>query len=221
MTTCKQATLEGLETLANNWKPLPNFDCKGGCFWMAANAFHTAVDCARRLHIKDSYSFAKDSVEFFEKKVPDQSDPAKWGTKYGFWVDDYGWWGVAFVTAYNFADALGYDADLKEKLGRYGVNCWTALHACWDDTPKVWSVGSKRVSITGGIPNTTGDGALTGRNAVTNECFWRLSEMVALAFGSQYLDSKTNEAHFFDQGKNQGVLYDIDVLVLQRFLETR
>jgi len=218
MTTCYQATQQGLGTLATLWNHGDTFDCGGGCFWMAGNAFHTAVDCLYRLKLNDSYNFGQEAIAYFEKKVPDQSDPTKWGTQYGFWVDDYGWWGIALITAYFSADTLQYDAVLKQKFGQYAINCWTALHANWDNSALNWQVNGKPVSITGGIPNTAQDLELAGRNCVTNECFWRLSELLAVAFGSQYLDPNTNESNFFAQARDQNVLFTGNNLVWQRFL---
>jgi hypothetical protein len=217
MTTCREATLDGLGTLAKLWNHGETFDCGGGCFWMAGNAFHTAVDCLRRLNINDPYGFGQEAIAYFEKKVPDQNDPEKWRTQYGYWVDDYGWWGIAFITAYDCADAVGY-GPLKQTLGRYAVNCWTALQASWADAPLSWKIKDKEFKITGGIPNTSEDLPLAGRNCVTNECFWLLSSLLSKTFGGRYLDPATNESTFFAQARDQFILYDSKNLVWQRFL---
>ena len=132
---------------------------------MAGNFFHTAVDCMVRTQQKDAFgsvpgtTLGQEALKFFvdattkDPPVP----PAKWGEQngpLGYWVDDYGWWGLAFLRAYQNADFLGYTS-FKEDLATNAKNCWTALHTCWNNTGVTWvDSNNNQHTITGGIPNT-------------------------------------------------------------------
>ena len=225
MTTFQDATVEGLRKLVRLWNHGDAFrDCgeHGGCFWMAGNLFHTAVESMRRAELqKDTYGIGKEALAFFHECVPDTTDPKHWRTKPGFWVDDYGWWGIAFFKAYFASDQLHYDPSMKATFALNAKNCWEALHACWAKTPINWRKGGKHYTITGGIPNTHGKSLLVGRNCVTNECYWYLSSLLGTEFGSHYLDPKANANDFFLQAKSQGILFDGSGLVYERFLGFR
>jgi hypothetical protein len=196
---------------------------------MAGNAFHTAVECMVNTQQKDTFGLAKEAVAYFNNAITDPNNPTRWAKgptggkgEFGYWVDDYGWWGNAFIYSYFHADALGYNADFKNNLLFNATNCWEALHACWDPTPISWTGGNGLpYTITGGIPNTSDYTLLAGRNCVTNECFWRLSTNLWAAIpapdGQYYLDPNTNVNNFFAQAKNQGILFDSNGLVLERF----
>jgi hypothetical protein len=233
MTTFHDAAVGALKTFYNDrWKlkngnntfSLPG----GGCFWMAGNAFHTAVECMVNTQQTD-FGLAQEAVAFFDAHTTPPNHPPWWAKahngqppEFGYWVDDYGWWGNAFIYSYLHADALGYNADFKNVLLLYATNCWQALHACWDPTPiPVTTKDGMPANITGGIPNTSGNGLLAGRNCVTNECFWRLSTYLYKAYGpdgQNYLDPNTNVNNFFAQAKDYGILfYSSNGLVLERF----
>jgi hypothetical protein len=195
---------------------------------MAGNAFHTAVECMVITQQTDTFGLAQEAVDYFNAAITDPTNPTIWACRpdgqpgeFGYWVDDYGWWGNAFIYSYLHADALGYNADFKKDLLFNATNCWEALHACWDPTPIVWTGRNGTCTITGGIPNTRNNTLLlAGRNCVTNECFWRLSTYLHLAYapdGQYYLDPNTNVNNFFAQAKNQGILFDSNGLVLERF----
>jgi hypothetical protein len=237
MTTFHDATVQGLQTLLGLWKGGDTFrdasgkPCPGGCFWMAGNALHTAIDSMVRTGLKDTFgsiqgtTLGQEAITYFNDATEGATDPTKWGKgELGYWVDDYGWWGNAFIYAYSNADRLGYDSDFKDTLLLKAKNCWEALHACWNPTPiSGKDQNGKPYTITGGIPNTStsGDLLLAGRNCVTNECFWRLSTQLFLAIpapgGQYYLDPNTNVNNFFAQAKNNGILFANNGLVLERF----
>jgi len=224
MTTFQDATVEGLRKLVRLWNHGDAFrNCTGGgCFWMAGNLFHTAVESMRRAQLQeDTYGIGKEALAFFHECVPDTTDPKHWRTKPGFWVDDYGWWGIAFSKAYVASDQLHYDPSMKATFALNAKNCWEALHACWAKTPINWRKGGTHHTVTGGIPNTHGKSLLVGRNCVTNECYWYLSSLLGTEFGSHYLDRKANANDFFLQAKTQGILFDGSGLVYERFLGFR
>lgn len=223
MATFLDATNNGLKTLVGLWNGGGAFgDCgdHGGCFWMAANFFHTAIDSMVKVGLeRDPYNIAAEALTLFEKYIPDTTNPRGWRGKYGFWVDDYGWWGIAFMRAYSASDALHYDPTTKGKFASYAKNCWEALNACWDSDQIKWQKDGRDYIITGGIPNTLqSELPLAGRNCVTNECYWRLSTTLGQNFGSHYLDCNANANDFFLQARSQSILFDSSLLVYERFL---
>jgi hypothetical protein len=128
---------------------------------MAGNAFHTAVECMVRRQQQDTFGLGQEAFKFFTDATYNPAfptaPPTTWGQgTLGYWVDDYGWWGNAFIYSYNNADALGYSSDFKDSLLLNAKNCWEALHACWNPTP-ISEKDEKGTpyTITGGIPNTS------------------------------------------------------------------
>ena len=183
---------------------------------MAGNTFHTAVDCLVQLQQPDTVELSRQALNYFNGF---KTDP-----KFNPWVDDYGWWGIAFMEAYVNAVQLGYDASLQADLLTNAKYCWGALHNAWDDSQVEWvdSNGNAH-SITGGIPNTTNDALrLAGRNCVTNECYWYLSSVLA-DIDRGYLDPKKNANNFFAQADTptHNILFDSNGLVLERFFGMR
>lgn len=218
MTTYREAADAGFKTLIKLWNNGKTFDSSnGGCFWMGGNTFHVALDYLSMTAQKDTYNLAEDALALFNRKVTDQ-DPLNW-IKDDIWVDDYGWWGIALVKAFNFADVLGYDAALKAKLKDYATNCWIGLHNCWDTS--VMPNRDPVVKISGGIWNCNHNASyLAGRNCVTNEVYWLLSMYMKNAFGEKYIDPKTNSAIWFSQAMDQNVLFNSASLVRERFKGT-
>jgi hypothetical protein len=206
---------------------------------MAGNFFQTAVDCMVKTQQTDTFgsvsgiTLGQEAVNYFNGTITDPTNPTKWAKgpnggqgEFGYWVDDYGWWGLAFLRAYQNADFLGYNSGLKEDLATNAKNCWEALHACWDNTEITWvDPNNNQHAITGGIPNTWDDSLiLAGRNCVTNECYWLLSSFLASTFSedaSHYLDPNTNFNNFFAQGTNPNILLNSNGLVLERFFGMR
>lgn len=218
MTTYRQAADAGFKTLMTLWDHGRVFDASnGGCFWMGGNTFHVAVEYLSLTNQKDTYNLAVDALDLFDRKVTDQ-DPLHW-IKDDIWVDDYGWWGIALVRAYNAASVLGYDDAFKSKLRAYAEKCWIGLHNCWDQSRIPNS--DPAVDISGGIWNCNHSSSyLAGRNCVTNEVYWLFSLYMKNAFGDKYLDPNTNSAYWFSQGLSQNVLLNSEGLVRERFKGT-
>ena len=83
MATFKDATVEGLNTLVGLWNHGNAFrkcGTHGGCFWMAGNLFHTAVESMRRTKLqKDTYGIGKEALAYFDESIsvpPIQGDGA-------------------------------------------------------------------------------------------------------------------------------------------------
>lgn len=219
MTTFTRAAMISLDNMKTVWKSGDAFrHSNGGCFWMAGNFFQTALEAMFNVGVKDSYGFGLDALKFFDEKKPKDSDPRKWPFTSGIWVDDYGWWGIALIHAYRFADRLGYDAGTKQIFGDRAKDCWEAMNAFWQTSAVTWETPDKKShSITGGVPNTLNGGTLAGRNCVTNEVYWALSNLLTVEFGNHYSDPKALASDFFKQGFDQGILQKSNNLVYERF----
>ncbi|OSC42893.1 hypothetical protein [Mycobacterium decipiens] len=187
---------------------------------MAGNLFRTALDSMWKLQLKDTYGIGTDALAYFYENITDTANPRGWGNTYGYWVDDHGWWGLAFLRTYLSPDQLGYDADRKTELADNAKNCWEALNASWDPTAITWTKEGTTYTITGGIPNTakTPDVLLAGRNRVTNELYWYLSSALYGNFGDHYRDPNANGNSFFRQALDQSILLNSSGLVYERFL---
>lgn len=221
MTTYQRAAMMSLDTMKTVWKGGDAFrNCTDGVyfFWMAGNFFHTAIDAMNQLQVKDTYGFGADALKFFDESAPKGADPRKWPFESGFWVDDYGWWGIALIHAYRYADTLGYDAGTKQKFAVRAQNCWEAMNAFWQTSTVSWDINNAHYSVSGGVPNTLDPApALAGRNCVTNEVYWALSNLLFTEFGSHYKDSNALSSDFFRQGYEQAILFNSNNLVYERF----
>ncbi len=219
MTTYQRAAMISLDTMKTVWKGGNAFrSCTGGgCFWMAGNFFHTALDAMYQLQVKDAYGFGLDALKFFDDSAPKGTDPRKWPTESGIWVDDYGWWGIALTMAYRYADALGYDAETKQKFAVRAQNCWEAMNSFWQTSSVSWDIDGAHYSVSGGVPNTLDTApTLAGRNCVTNEVYWALSNMLFANFGDHYKDPNALASDFFRQGYEQRILFNSKNLVYVR-----
>lgn len=220
MTTFKQAALMSLDNMKTVWKggdAFRNCGDHGGCFWMAGNFFHTAVLGMAEVNVNDSYGFGLDALKYFDERMKGNPDPRKW-TNTGIWIDDFGWWGLAFGHAHRFATILGYDASTKQSFADRAKNCWEAMNACWQTTSEPWQNPdkTKTYKVDGGVPNSPGTGELKGRNNVTNEVYWALSNMLTKDFGSHYCDANALASNFFRQGLEQDILHDANNFIYER-----
>lgn len=159
MTTYRDAAGAGCKRLLELWTELSReekpWDPIGQGFWHAGNTLRT---CIRYLLIdaaaaKDS-SIVEDSYALFDRYRDKDPDPAKWS----FWRDDYGWWGLSLLAAYNNSSPL-HLSDSERYLTAAHL-CWQGLRAAWDDAGG------------GGCWNDPPNGR---KNSVTNEMFWLLS----------------------------------------------
>ncbi len=168
-------------------------------FWHAANTLHTCIDYLVLTGAPPDDPLVSGGIAFFEAQRNKESDPHRWG----FWRDDYGWWGRALLKAYRNADALGVDASTC--LARAEL-AWTGLQAAWDD-----SIGGCWNNPLGGD-----DDPLRQRNSVTNELFWLLSKELAEVTDAQlYKDWVAKSSTWYAGLDDAGTLYDKQGRVLE------
>jgi len=145
----------------------------------------------------------------FSQLTPIWTDAGLSGS--GPWLDDFGWWGLALQKAYENADALGYDQSFSKLLLPMADACWEALHGTWD-------------SKNGGACNSQGRDKygqpihLTGKNCVTNETLWLLSQRLHTSAPDQskYVDQNRLSQQWFLDAYQKGNLLSKDNLVLER-----
>lgn len=235
MTTFREAADAGYLKLVALWNKgqafNPSTDAGGGRFWMAGNTVQVAIDYLVQTQQSDKFGYMADAIAYFETWVKgNDPDPKNWKNN-GTWVDDYGWWGIALIKAYEYSSVLGYDKDpvLKGKIEKHVKDCWTAMHGAWDPT-RVPN-DDPTINIVGGINNSiqgvSDKVKLAGRNCVTNEVYWLLSLLMARVMNDKsYLDPATDASAWFTAAINANILSRVDVingqedytnLVLERF----
>lgn len=218
MATFKSATVLPFNTLVMLYKKEGIFE---GNFWFAGNALHTVVDHFLVTNQKDTDGFLKTAHKIYTNL----------SAKGGWWVDDYSWWGNAFMLAINNRSQLGYgdttnDSFFQELLTD-AQTCWSKINAHWRNTAynateNDNSAGNSS-TITGGTYNNQPDGddpPMSGRNSVTNEGFWMLSSSLNQYFNnkdSRYSDKAAAEQQWFKEwlGIPGGIL-NSDGFVLER-----
>jgi hypothetical protein len=171
MDTYATAAAQGFDLLADQYK---TSDIFAGNFWFGGNAFHTCLDYMLRAKTTDTKSVLTTAWRIYEAAQSNK----------GWWRDDYGWWGNAFLLALNNRGRLGYGDPVYNSLFNSMTsatqNCWDLMTKNWSQTafggPKDNAHGS--ASIIGGVFNvaeTLDEPPMQGRNCVTNEGYWLLS----------------------------------------------
>lgn len=165
MTTYGTAAARGFDRLINLWgHGEPFTDHIGQGFWHAGNTLHTCIEYLLLDPPSRPNPIVAASFDLFEKYRDTDPNPAKWG----FWRDDYGWWGRSLLLAYRHAEQLQLTRpDLYLKAAHL---CWQGLQTAWD--PR-----------NGGCWNTPDHNDPNCRqNSVTNELFLLLSlELAAVS----------------------------------------
>jgi hypothetical protein len=82
-------------------------------FWFGGNAFHTCLDYMIYAKVNDTNGVVQTAHDIYIKLVTPPLPPAP---PPGWWRDDYGWWGNAFVLAYNNRAPLGYGDSAYDAL---------------------------------------------------------------------------------------------------------
>lgn len=162
--TFRQAAAAGFSLLAQQFLTPAIFE---GNFWFGGNTLRTCLDYLLAAKQPDTGQLVRKSFDIYQS-LEGAND---------WWRDDYGWWGMAFVVAIENQVALGYPPGdpLFTSLRAAAAHCWQRLDDNWSDTPYPGAP-----TITGGVFNTTGQDVMAGRNSVTNEGFWILSDGLAV-----------------------------------------
>jgi hypothetical protein len=149
-------------------------------FWFAGNALHAMVDYL--LNAELSPPNKKDLTEkVLTMGVGAYKKYSREFTNQDWWRDDYAWWGNAFLLILHNRSTLGLSQESFDQLHRSAQYCWDKLTENWHDGPygdRDHAAGSNP-NIKGGvfnIPYKESDDDMKGRNSVTNEGYWLLSQ---------------------------------------------
>jgi hypothetical protein len=179
--TYRSAAQAGFEVLTAQYKTPHIFD---GNFWFGGTTLNTCLN----------YLVAAKQTDRSAQILPTAFNIYQsLSTNPGWWKDDYSWWGVAFAFAISHRRELGYGGsshdELFDGLLAAAKACWEQLRANWRDTTYNRRVkggysdnAAATVDIRGGTFNNSPDSTnppLSGRNSVTNEGFWILSQRLA------------------------------------------
>lgn len=177
--TYRSAAEAGFELLVTQYKTPHIFD---GNFWFGGTTLHTCLNYLVAARQTDKSAQILPAAYAVYRGLHD---------KPGWWKDDYGWWGVAFAFAIEHRRALGYGSAAHDgmfhDLLAAAESCWEQIAANWRDyeynyeVRHGWSDNAAAYvpEIIGGTFNHAPDSTsppLSGRNSVTNEGFWILSQ---------------------------------------------
>ena len=207
--TFRQAAAAGFSLLAQQFVTPCIFE---GNFWFGGNTLRTCLDYLLLAKQPDSQELVRKAFDVYSS-LKSESD---------WWRDDYAWWGTAFLVAIRNESALGYPSGdpLFASLRAATAHCWEQLNENWRDTAYPGAP-----TISGGVFNTTQEQAMAGRNSVTNEGFWLLSDGLASLDPTQpeYAKTAAAEQDWFGKwlalpGKppNTNGILNGDGLVLER-----
>jgi hypothetical protein len=180
--TYRSAAQAGFTVLTAQYKTPHIFE---GNFWFGGTTLHTCLDYLLAARETDQHTQILPAAFKIYQSLTNSFD--------GWWKDDYGWWGVAFSIAVKHRQQLGYgDSSHDELFGELrnaAESCWDQLESNWRDTTYNRKVkggysdnAAGSADIRGGTFNNSPDSTnppMTGRNSVTNEGFWILSQLLA------------------------------------------
>lgn len=194
--TYRQAAEKGFEVLAAQYTRKP--DVFDGNFWFGGNALHACLNYLITAKKKDTYGIVQAGYDIYTRL---ENRPF-------WWKDDYAWWGIAFSEALLSQSALQDKPSEKNK--QLYSNIGTAARECWDNMLPNWTktkgysrdednANDSAKEIQGGVFNSLDSGdSLKGRNSVTNESFWILSQRLNRLFPAQkYADGITGQQKWF------------------------
>jgi hypothetical protein len=147
-------------------------------FWFAGNALHAMVDYLLNAELPNK----KDMTEkVLTMGVGAYKKYSREFTDRDWWRDDYAWWGNAFLLILHNRRPLDLSQDLFDQLHKSAQFCWGKLTENWHDDPYGDSdnAADSNSNVKGGVFNVYKDetaGDMEGRNSVTNEGYWLLSQ---------------------------------------------
>ena len=188
-------------------------------FWHQADTLDACIQHLVLTNQSDSQNLVANAIKYVFNTRMENKPPSEWAqwrlTGDGPWADDYGWWGIALLRAYQNRSVLGYDDGFAEGILKLAEDCFHGLAGCWDNSEAVPGSGIK-----GGAWNHNDTSqALTGRNCVTNEVLWLLSQrLYGATKNSEYLEQNNLVENFFFAAadKKLNLLYTDKGLVLER-----
>ncbi|NVK52151.1 MAG: hypothetical protein HWD85_04395 [Flavobacteriaceae bacterium] len=185
-------------TAFNRFKEVWNFND----FWKRGNTFDaclTFVEAAHQQWPNDPEVMAMqtsvkdmlvENLAFFNRFDPGD-----------LWADDFGWWGLMGLNAYNHLNRIG-EADLANKYLKL------ATDLCWDYKQKTaYDHTSSSIPVAHGCRNGDAKGVSLGvKNTVTNSLLfllssriYRLSLTVDIEENEKYLDMAYRQWLWFDE----------------------
>jgi hypothetical protein len=185
MPTYTDAAKAGYDRVLKLWDECRGFEGEPDAFWLSANTLRTVTAYLLMAPVKppDTTSFIVKALDSFEKMVPfDATDEVlkKIRKESGIWVDDFGWWAIAFILAAQNDGVLGLEK-MRDRLLRGAEHCWKLMGFGWDT--------KNTGPVEGGVWNTEEKKPMSGRNCVTNEVFWLTSlRLYQFAKDRRYLD---------------------------------
>src|SRR5262245_53778887 len=109
-----QAAYSGMLACWNNMAPVKGPNPPTDSFWITANTFNAFLDYWICTGQPAAQNITMPIVSYFHETVKpdakgvDLRELTKKGLAAGPWLDDYGWWGNAFLTAWESADVLKF-----------------------------------------------------------------------------------------------------------------
>ena len=188
------------------WNSSGGFAGKNDAFWLTGNTLRTVIFYMLAAGLTDAEkSFIVNALKTFVGTVPLDADNKTLEnlSKGDIWLDDFGWWAIAFLLAAWNNDALGLDATTRSQLITSAEHCWKIMSLGWDTITPIVEPNSP---VVGGVWNTKKNLPLSGRNCVTNEVFGLASQRLAAILNDlSYLtpDART----FFAEAKAKDVLF--------------
>lgn len=194
-------------------------------FWIAGNTLQTFLDYWINCRQPADADILRQFLNYFYMFVrtdinkDDLDNIAERALNKGrLWLDDFGWWGNAFVSACENGEALNFSGDDVQIFLQAAINCWELMHRGYDIPPSpvmpggIWNTKVQKLE-----PN---EPDLHGRNNVTNTQFWLLSfRLAALTHDtSKYLSRWQDIRKWLEDLYKGNLLFDADSLfVRERF----
>jgi hypothetical protein len=125
----------------DNMAPVTGPDPPPDGFWITGNTFNAFLDYWICTQQSPAQNITMPIVDYFHKIVKaDATDDdleklaekGLKGLKGGLWLDDFGWWGNAFLTGWENADVLRFSGDDVAMCKQSTINCWKLMKYGWD-----------------------------------------------------------------------------------------
>jgi hypothetical protein len=208
---------KGYETLRELWDKTKGKNGTPDClpdslygFWHAGNSLDIFMDYLGRAKPQDykktAAQLAEEAVTIFKDMTFDKTtgvDPTQYPLDQppltGCWWDDYGWWGIAFLKAYQLT------SDVRHlHVARV---CWHFMEAGGRHY-----AGNNPIAEKGGTWNHSPQDTDPGiQNVVTNGVFLILSARLSKQMGDkQYHDGARAQYDWFDYQLKHGAKYFVD-----------